>query len=294
MSTVPLKNQRLPNWTLEETLLAWELFLTEYADPLRYPDATHAPVQQLSRHLRELPLHAPEVRRSPRFRNPAGVARKIQNLMYFATGGAQGSENGSAVDQQVAHGIRDLAAVRALAAHVRKGERLKPDDVKAHQAGSEGESVGIADYARALDALDGELDVESVGNRRVEQRFLRQSLFGRLDTGVCAICGRELPTDLLVAAHIKQRSLCTRSEKLDVNHIVMAACRLGCDELYERGYLAVNQNGVVIAASISLPDAVIEVLEGLEGRRCRAHTDGSAMYFAEHRSLVFLDRRASP
>lgn len=152
--------------------------------------------------------------------------------------------------------------------------------------------MSVRDYVAALDALDADLDVAVQQSRRVEQRFLRQTLFAGRDLGTCAICGRELPSDLLVAAHIKKRSACTREEKLDLPNIVMPACRLGCDELYERGYLTVNQRGTVIAASVALPAAVVQILESLEGRACSAHSEGSAKYFAEHQESVFLDRLA--
>jgi hypothetical protein len=280
---------RLPNWTLEETLLAWELYLQDYADPIRYPDATHPAVQRLSRHLRELPLHPIEARRSPRFRNPSGVARKIQNLMYFDTDGAQGSENGSAVDAQVAAGTRQLEAVRRLSADVRRGRRLSPPDLgkRAPQNGV----VTREAYAEALQNLDGELDSAIMRSQRVEQRYLRQYLFGSHPLATCALCGQELPVNLLVAAHIKKRSSCSRAEKLDVANIVMAACKLGCDDLFERGYIAVNGRGIVIATSLQVAPALATALEGLEGRACSAFTEASAPYFAAHANEVFLDRR---
>lgn len=109
----------LPDWTWDETLLTYELYLQDYADPLRYPDATHPAVHELSTLLRQLPLHPHALRADPRFRNPSGVARKIQNLMWEATARRFGSPHSSAMDRQVVTGLPDPVAVRTIAAAVR-------------------------------------------------------------------------------------------------------------------------------------------------------------------------------
>jgi len=51
----------------------------------------------------------------------------------------------------------------------------------------------------------------------------------------CSLCGQLLPVELLVAAHIKPRSECSRRERLDFENIVFGVCVLGCDALYEKG-----------------------------------------------------------
>lgn len=84
---------------------------------------------------------------------------------------------------------------------------------------------------------------EVTTKQRLEQRFLRQYLFGKSRSGTCDLCGREFPVEFLVAAHIKRRSLCSREEKLDFDSIVMANCKFGCDELFGRGYISVNGDG---------------------------------------------------
>ncbi len=96
--------------------------------------------------------------------------------------------------------------------------------------------ITVEEYQAALEGLQGvdSLDREVRALSRVEQAYLRQLLFPE-PTGRCAICGKELPTDLLVAGHIKKRSACSPEEKRDAKNIVMPVCRLGCDELFERG-----------------------------------------------------------
>ena len=144
-------------------------------------------------------------------------------------------------------------------------------------------------YEETVREFPDELDQQVRGSARVEQGFLRRRLFGSRPVGPCALCGRELPVDLLVAAHIKKRSACSHEERLDVDHIVMAACRLGCDNLFELGYIAVDENGTIIASvpeSIKT-DALNVAVTQVEGRRCAAFNDRSRMYFDWHRSHTF-------
>ncbi|WBP92091.1 hypothetical protein [Kitasatospora cathayae] len=63
------------------------------------------------------------------------------------------------------------------------------------------------------------------------------------DAGYLALCGRALPATLLTAAHIKKHAVCTDDEKRDFANIAMLACSLGCDSLYERGYITVTDTG---------------------------------------------------
>jgi hypothetical protein len=93
-------------------------------------------------------------------------------------------------------------------------------------------------FAFTVDSTDGTVKALY----RKEQGALRRFLFGDLDEGICAFCGRRLPTRLLVTAHIKPRSKCTDAERRDP-HTVVAACTLGCDALFEYGYLVVDGNG---------------------------------------------------
>lgn len=94
--------------------------------------------------------------------------------------------------------------------------------------------------------LGEDLDRITEGRQRREQHRLRMTLFAGRTTARCDLCSRDLPVDLLVAAHIEQRSQCSNSERLDLANIVMSACRLGCDELFERGYISVGDDGAII------------------------------------------------
>ena len=100
------------------------------------------------------------------------------------------------------------------------------------------------DFAAAVAALDA---LDKAGHRalRVEQSYLRRALF-KGPAAPCDLCGRVFEVEFLVAAHIKKRADCDDQERRDVAHVVMSACRFGCDELYERGYIAVGDDGQFI------------------------------------------------
>ncbi len=108
------KGQGKPKWGQDEVLLALDLYLSLDG---KIPGPADPRVQELSRTLRGLPLHA-EAKKNERFRNPDGVAFKLQNIHQVATG--KGLGNFSATDQAVwdAFGSKpDL--VRQLASQIR-------------------------------------------------------------------------------------------------------------------------------------------------------------------------------
>jgi hypothetical protein len=139
----------------------------------------------------------------------------------------------------------------------------------------------VAEIEREFDP-EGSLDRKSSGSVRVEQGFHRNRLLGRRAKGTCDICGHELPRQLLWAAHIKKRQHCTREERLDPN-VVMLACKLGCDALYEDGYITVKDGLVSAGRPLGDATALRERVEALSGRKCTAWSKESEPYFQWHR-----------
>lgn len=85
---------------------------------------------------------------------------------------------------------------------------------------------------------------ETIQNkRRREQGVLQDWLFNDKDQESCAICGNTYSVKTLVTAHKKKRSQCHEAERLDPN-IVMPVCVMGCDYLYEKQHIYV-ENGII-------------------------------------------------
>lgn len=131
------------------------------------------------------------------------------------------------------------------------------------------------------------MESEYVGKRRAEQQYLRQYLLPGVK-GQCLLCGRTFSRDFLVAAHIKKRSLCTPEEKADIPAIAMLACRFGCDELYERGMIAVSQQGKVVTTKRLKDESACEYANQYNADRSISNwptLTNSYKYFEAHRSL---------
>jgi len=84
-----------PNWTREEVVLALDLY---HACGGQTPGPSDDRVRALSGTLRAFPHHS-QAARQESFRNPDGVAFKLQNLRSVATGG--GLTNTSKTDREV-------------------------------------------------------------------------------------------------------------------------------------------------------------------------------------------------
>jgi hypothetical protein len=135
-------------------------------------------------------------------------------------------------------------------------------------------------------ALGGDLDATVLTSVRREQRKLRAMLLGAALTAECSLCGRDLPVDCIRTAHIKKRSECGEQERRDPENI-MRACTLGCDHLFELGYIYVESDGLIHAvARTNISAALSAAVAALEGRVCTAHTASSGKYFAWHRERV--------
>lgn len=130
-------------------------------------------------------------------------------------------------------------------------------------------------------------DIEAMVFRREEQARLRATLLAD-GPPRCAMCHRVLPVGLFVAGHIKPRRACSEQERRDLSNVAMMICVLGCDSLYERGYIAVNNEGIVIATTGPGTEAMEAVLDSLAGNSCLSFDDGTAAHFGWHRTNTFL------
>lgn len=110
-----------------------------------------------------------------------------------------------------------------------------------------------------------ETDEASETTRRKEHALLQSWLFKNKVTECCALCGEEFHVSALITAHKKKRSNCTTAERLDP-HIVMPACALGCDFMYERGYVYVEDGKVQVNSAKKLHTTEYKRAEILAGK----------------------------
>jgi hypothetical protein len=144
---------------------------------------------------------------------------------------------------------------------------------------------GTVPVEAELPAFAGDTDSLVLLRVRREQRHVRTRLGIR--TGdperlhTCGLCGELRPERLLVAAHIKSRALCTEEERRDFDAIAMPACLLGCDALFEHGYLTVGPDGMIQVDDRA--NAFAGTAVRLAGRAAPAWNPERAPHFRWHR-----------
>ncbi|WP_166871466.1 HNH endonuclease signature motif containing protein [Salinibacterium sp. ZJ450] len=136
-------------------------------------------------------------------------------------------------------------------------------------------------------------DAETVAKVRLEQGELRAHLLDGRTAADCALCGRRLPKGLLIAAHIVPRSLSTEEERRDFGAIAMLACALGCDALFEWGYVVVDETGIIRRGIEAPTEDLAEAVSELDGRPCTAHDPLRAPSYARHLELRLGQRAAA-
>jgi hypothetical protein len=206
------------------------------------------------------------------------------------------SEFFGAIDGQVAMAERLTAMMRgvldAIELRPANQEAIEAPLTAARLAGGTQPSGGAVDAVeRKLTDLEmlrqrlseiEDLDLPASVWRRAEQGVVRSILLASRDSGECCICGRTVPADLLVLAHVKPRSRCTDPERRDYEHNTMLACTLGCDELFERHYIEISE-GTIVQGARKPGTSDVEALVGeLIGKSCPAWTKRSAGYFDWH------------
>lgn len=127
-----------------------------------------------------------------------------------------------------------------------------------------------------------DLDRDCLSKARKEQAFLRAHLLRGLFTGQCVICHNIFPVDMLVAAHLKMRAACTKSERKDINNVAALMCKAGCDDLYERGYISVEAGRVISTNAKTVTPRLSDIMESIVGLAV-ANWATSSFYYNWHR-----------
>lgn len=160
-----------PNWTKDETILALDLYFDLGG---KVPSGADKRVKALSETLRRLPYHAEAARRES-FRNPDGVAFKLQNLRQVATG--KGLGNVSEMDRQV------WAVFGESAEKTKSAADLIREGIDA--------SASLPDSDSDPEFVEGKL-ITQIHSRRERDPKLRQKLLeARMKTSSlhCDMCG---------------------------------------------------------------------------------------------------------
>ena len=150
------------------------------------------------------------------------------------------------------------------------------------------EAIGALDPAASPTLAKRRFEVPEDTDRvvlaraRTEQVRLRDFLLQGRTEAPCDLCGRLLDRELLVAAHIAPRRNLDHAERMEFERIAMIACQLGCDRLFELGYLTVADDGTV--SPLPTGGALTPVLDELAGRRCSAYNAYTAPAFTAHRT----------
>jgi hypothetical protein len=92
------------------------------------------------------------------------------------------------------------------------------------------------------------------------------------------ICGEYLPASFLVAAHIKPQAVCTDEERRDYINNVAPMCLLGCDALFERGFIIVENGYVRVRIDYDESDGLGKLLKRLNGKAILSWEPGRQKY----------------
>jgi 5-methylcytosine-specific restriction enzyme A len=204
-----------PNWTREEIILALDLY---FDSGERVPSAEDPRVRELSEVLRAFPYHSLAARK-PSFRNPDGVAFKLQNLRQIATG--KGLGNVSRADIAVwAELGSDPKRTKELTQLIKAGIQIVsevPEDSPTYEVFAEGRVV-----------------TETHLRREREPRLRDRLLSDRRSKSAlrCEMCGREpevsdaaLSESIFEAHHIIPLSVgAERKTKLSDMALLCACC----------------------------------------------------------------------
>lgn len=139
----------------------------------------------------------------------------------------------------------------------------------------------LAEIEKRLTEIDA-LDIPASARRRAEQPHIRELLLAGRTTAKCALCDREMPSDLLVAAHIKPRALCTDKERRAWSANTMLACVFGCDDLFEKHYVEVRNGRIIRGSRVAATVTVRRAVSTLTRRKCMAWSVQRSRYFKWH------------
>lgn len=134
-------------------------------------------------------------------------------------------------------------------------------------------------YLKRLKEMTATDNISNKGHTRKEQAALRTILFKNNDKIECALCQKLLPSQIMIAAHIKPRSKCSIKERKDPN-IVMPLCKIGCDDLFEKGYIKVIKSGIIkINTNKKITSELKSFMKQYKNKKCTYYNNNTKNYF---------------
>ena len=141
-------------------------------------------------------------------------------------------------------------------------------------------------YQQSLNQLDQVDGLKSDAKIRLEQNIFSKYLFNEKSKSKCAICSKVYPNSIMVAGHIKKRSLSNELEKRNLN-IIMPICKIGCDDLFERGYIYLDSKGYVTLNKEKEVSADLkEYLKTIVNEKSWYFNKDNAQFYEQHRKIV--------
>ena len=131
----------------------------------------------------------------------------------------------------------------------------------------------------------GDTDATALARIRKEQSQLRAHLLDGRASAECGICTQAIPADLLVAGHIVPRRDLGDAQRWEFESVAMLVCILGCDALFEHGYLVVGDDGRVTPGRAASAASVVEAVAARTGGRSLAWTESTASAFGSHAAM---------
>jgi len=131
----------------------------------------------------------------------------------------------------------------------------------------------------ALQALDQTDSKSHTSKRRVEQQLLREFHMGERET-TCSLCHSTLPNALMVAGHIWERHKIKDDETRKDPDVVMPVCKLGCDELFEKGFIVVDEDGSIVSDKKYIDtEPLRRFAQRYDGKKCLHFNEKTKRFF---------------
>jgi hypothetical protein len=143
------------------------------------------------------------------------------------------------------------------------------------------QTINKENYSENVLPFLDKTEKEFVSKRRLEQGYLRKVLFKNKSTIECSCCGKNFPVSFVWCSHIKKRNFCSLDEKNDIN-VVTPMCKFGCDDLFEKGFISVNNEGKIVQIKEVQNDNIEKYINGIINNRVINFSEKNSKYFNWH------------